>query len=54
MAPAVWFVSTLFASDFAMVAGGAAVGMAVYFPLTLLLRCECITGIVKSLLKRRA
>ena len=39
-------------SDFAMVAVGAAVGMAVYFPLTLLFRCECITGIVKSLRRK--
>ena len=53
MAPAVRFVSLRFTSDFAMVAIGAVVGMAVYFPLTLLFRCECITGIVKSLRKRK-
>ena len=52
MAPAVWFVSGRFGSDLAVVVTGAAVGMAVYFPLTLLLRCDCITGIVRSLLRR--
>lgn len=52
MAPAVWFVGGKLSSDFAMVAVGAAVGMAVYFPLTLLFRCECITGIVKSLRRK--
>ena len=52
MAPAVWFVGGKLSSDFAMVAVGAAVGMAVYFPLTLLFRCECITGIIKSFLRK--
>jgi len=52
MAPAVWFVSGQFQSDFAVVFIGAAVGMLVYFPLTLLLRCECITGIVRSVLRK--
>ncbi|MBQ8641795.1 MAG: murein biosynthesis integral membrane protein MurJ [Clostridia bacterium] len=52
MAPAVWFAAGRLTSDFAAVAVGAVVGMLVYFPLTLLFRCECITGIVNALRKR--
>jgi len=53
MAPAVLFVTGRLDSDFLRVAAGALTGMAVYFPLTLLLRSECITGLVGGLLRRR-
>ncbi len=53
MGPVVWLVAGQFSSDGGKVVMGAVAGMAVYFPLTLLLRCEVITGIVGSLWKRK-
>ncbi|MBQ8400416.1 MAG: murein biosynthesis integral membrane protein MurJ [Clostridia bacterium] len=53
MAPAVWFAAGTVESDLAKVAIGAAAGIAVYFPLTLLLRCETVLTILRALLKRR-
>jgi len=48
MAPAVWVASSLTENSLSRLVLGAAVGMAVYFPLTLLLRSEVIWGILRS------
>lgn len=45
MAPAVWFAAGTVSSDFMKIILGAAAGIAVYVLLTLLVRCETITGI---------
>ena len=45
MAPAIWFAAGTVSSDFMKIILGAAAGIAVYVLLTLLVRCETITGI---------
>ncbi len=52
MAPVVWLVSGFFEGDLMRVAVGAVAGMAVYFPLTLVLRCDVIVGFLDTLRRR--
>ncbi len=53
MGPVVWWVSHQVQGDMVQVLVGAAAGMAVYFPLTLVLRCDVITGVLASLRRKR-